>query len=411
MKRILLGQLYANGDCLHATILARQIKNDQPDSHLTWAISSSCRSIAENNPDIDEVWEIPAYRHAEQERYWRLFEAAALRRLLAGDFDKAYLSQLWPDNMQNFDGTPRPSLLRAYGRRITVPVKCVLNLTTEEIARVDSFANEHRICDYRHRVLVETIPASGQSYLTPELADFIAEIVRLEEPDCCFILAPNAGHPKTGKGIVDASGLSVREIAALSHYASLLVGGADEVTIATQSTAGKQLPMLQLLSGDKSNSASIVHDHEYWGLPSDHIVELVDVAPGQVARCILAALRDGIDAARRQFHKAPELRFDHYLSTLKTHLLSQGRYLDAMQSLKLTADRYGWLPDLLAIAVYAIIPNLLRDPKTGLDIYRLAAESFAQDVTARWNLAKLGDVVTASMTTNAPNANAAAIRS
>ena len=38
-KKIILVQLYSNGDCLYATAVARQIKQDFPGSHLTWAIA------------------------------------------------------------------------------------------------------------------------------------------------------------------------------------------------------------------------------------------------------------------------------------------------------------------------------------------------------------------------------------
>src|SRR5512138_3038540 len=43
-RRVLLGQLEANGDCVYATTVARQIKTDNPDCHLTWAIGSRCRN-------------------------------------------------------------------------------------------------------------------------------------------------------------------------------------------------------------------------------------------------------------------------------------------------------------------------------------------------------------------------------
>ena len=54
-KKIILVQLYSNGDCLYATAVARQIKQDFPGSHLTWAIASFCKSIIINNPFVDEI--------------------------------------------------------------------------------------------------------------------------------------------------------------------------------------------------------------------------------------------------------------------------------------------------------------------------------------------------------------------
>ena len=57
-KKILLVQLYSNGDCLYATAVARQIKQDFTNCYLTWAIASFCKNIIANNPYIDEVLEV-----------------------------------------------------------------------------------------------------------------------------------------------------------------------------------------------------------------------------------------------------------------------------------------------------------------------------------------------------------------
>jgi len=122
-RRILLGQLAANGDCLYATILARQIKHDNPESSITWAIAPHCAGLLRNNPDIDEVWEVPVPDGNKADAAWRAFEREAMRRLRLHEFDHAYLSQIWPDNFQNYDGTVRPSILRCYGATITVPIE------------------------------------------------------------------------------------------------------------------------------------------------------------------------------------------------------------------------------------------------------------------------------------------------
>ena len=57
-KRILIVQLAALGDCLYVTALARQIKHDYPGCHLTWAISNRCSQVIQNNPYIDDIWEV-----------------------------------------------------------------------------------------------------------------------------------------------------------------------------------------------------------------------------------------------------------------------------------------------------------------------------------------------------------------
>src|SRR5688572_24862302 len=111
MKRILLGQLTANGDCVYATILARQLRHDNPDAHITWAVSSQCAGLLRNNPDIDETWEIPVQGWNSHELIWRVFQREAVERCLRREFDEILLSQIWPDNARNYDGTVRPSIL------------------------------------------------------------------------------------------------------------------------------------------------------------------------------------------------------------------------------------------------------------------------------------------------------------
>ena len=74
--RILLGQLGAHGDCLYATILARQLRRDYPSAFITWAISDRSSGLLANNPDIDEVWEIPVDRDS-MSVIWSIFEREA----------------------------------------------------------------------------------------------------------------------------------------------------------------------------------------------------------------------------------------------------------------------------------------------------------------------------------------------
>ena len=74
--RILLGQLGAHGDCLYATILARQLRRDYPSAFITWAISDRSSGLLANNPDIDEVWEIPVDRDS-MPVIWSIFEREA----------------------------------------------------------------------------------------------------------------------------------------------------------------------------------------------------------------------------------------------------------------------------------------------------------------------------------------------
>ncbi|AWK90196.1 glycosyltransferase family 9 protein [Azospirillum thermophilum] len=362
MTRILLGQLGANGDCLYTTILARQIRQDHPNAHITWAISSQCAPLLTNNPHIDEVWEIAVSDWSHHEMVWRIFEREATRRLLRHEFDHAFLSQIWPNNFQNFDGTIRPSILRSYGRPITVPIENVIVLTDEEEQRVEDFVRRTGLMNHEHRILFECSPKSGQSFVTPDLAQEVAALVYDRLPSASVVFSTHLPmalrHPQSYHG----GELSLRESAALTRYCTLFVGAGSGGTVAATSTAAQPLPNIQLLSRSRSVFGCFSHDFAYWGLPHGHMLDMTDENPERIARCIVTASRDGIGAAQAAYGETIPVRFDYYAELIEMCLIRQNRILDAAQSALTTAGRYGWQPDLAAFARERIQPLLPQDP-------------------------------------------------
>jgi hypothetical protein len=375
---ILLGQLAANGDCLYATILARQIRQDNPRCNLVWAVSSACASMVENNPDIDACWQLPLPDGQEAGWYW--FQHEAQRMLENGEFDRVVLSQVWPANFQRFDGTVRPSLLRAYGAAITVPIQPVLSLTEAEIAAVEAFVRSTGVADRTHRILFECASNSGQSDVTPAFAVRVAELVLARLPDAAFVLSSAHAVASDDARIVSAHTISLRQNAALSRHCSLLVGCASGVTVATTSTSGAPLPMIQLLKGGRSVYASFEHDHRHWGLPTDGIVEMLDASPEQAAQCILDACRGGIAAAKQQHHMQIPLDFAFYWKLINGSLMKKGRYIDAAASLTATAERYGWLPELLALARKKVAWMLPHDARYAFPNRRRDVDQFLETI-------------------------------
>jgi hypothetical protein len=361
MTRLLLGQLGANGDCLYATILARQLRHDHPDAHITWAISSQCAGLLRNNPFVDEVWEVPISGWDQHATMWRVFEREATRRLLRHEFDHVVLSQIWPSNFQNFDGTVRPSILRAYGRPITVPIENIINLDESERDNVERFVREAGIMLFEHRIVFECSSKSGQSFVTPDVAQEIAEHVYAALPNAAVIFSTNVPMVLRHRNSHQAGALSLRENAALTHHCTLFVGCGSGITVAATSSAAKPLPMIQLLLEKTSVFASFAHDFEHFGLPHDHILEMTDEDPAHIADCIVAICRDGIATARTRFEGRIPVRFDHYLQLVTGSLLDVQRYLDAAQSLTVTAQRYGWRPELVAFGRERIAPKLAFD--------------------------------------------------
>ena len=362
MDRILLGQLGANGDCLYATILARQLRKDYPNSRIVWAISSQCVGLLANNPDIDEIWEVPISDWAEHELMWRVFEREAVRRYIRREFDHVLLSQIWPNNFQNFDGTVRPSILRSYGRPITVPIQNIIRLTEEEIGRVERFVKEQHLGDFEHRIVFECSSKSGQSFVTPDIAQNVVEHLYKLLPNATVIFSTHLPMTLEDKRSRYAGNLSLREIAHLTHHCSLFVGSAAGGTVAASSTAAKPVPMMQLLSSSASVLGSFAYDFEYFGITDRRVLEMTNEAPDMIATCIAMICREGIGAAMDRFGGRIPVRFDQYFYSIDLCLIRQHRYLDACRSLMITADRWGWTADLIRFGQTRIAPKLAIDP-------------------------------------------------
>lgn len=345
-KRILLGQLGSNGDCLHATTLARQIKHDYPNCHLTWAISSMCRSTIEGNPFVDEIWEIPARNWPEIVAAWSWLEKEVQARLSRGEFDEVFLTQVSPNNYQNYDGTTKGSLFRGYPKPITVPIQNILRLRNDEIARVGNFADRHNLQKRSHVILFEYTGSSSQSFVKPEYALSVAQSILSRLPNCSIILSSHLKITTGDARIIDGSALTLRENAELTKYCSLLIGCSSGVTQIALTDWAKPLPMIQLLLASTSVYASIAHDLEYSQQSSEQVLEMTDCPIEQVVECAYTALIQGFSAAKNRFNQQIPLNFDFYFTLIRQALFQKGDYLKAARSLLYTAERYGWQEQL-----------------------------------------------------------------
>ncbi len=383
MRRLLLGLLGANGDCLYGTILARQLRHDYPDAHITWAISSQCVSHLRNNPDIDDVWEIPIPGWEHHEAMWRVFEGEVSRRLLRHELDNAWLPQIWPNNFQNYDGTIRSSILRSYDRPITVPIENVIRLTGEEIERADRWASQAGIAAFEHRILFECTAKSGQSHMTVELAQEIAGHVYAALPSTTMMFSTHLPMELQHPNSRYAGSLSMRECARLTHHATMFVGAGSGGTVVATSTAANPLPMIQVLAAGTSVYASLLHDFEHFGLDASRILETTEESAKALAAAIVSACRDGIQAAKARHERRAPLHFEHYFNSIDLFLLRKSRYIDASQSLSITAERYGWRPELVDFGLKRIAPMLPADPAWVFASRRRTAELFMDVMAGR----------------------------
>jgi hypothetical protein len=279
-----------------ATTVARQIKHDFPGCHLTWAIGYKCKQVIENNPFVDEIWAVEyAANEHPYEDVWYKTKAEAQRRIRLGQFDRMFYTQLYPDNLNHFDGTTRTSIFRSYPGSICVPVQPVLRLLDQEVEHVKQFVDEYRLREYRNVVLFECAPGSNQSFLTPEVAIRVAKRVVNSHKGTAFVLSSHLAVRSDSPTIVDGSVLSFRENAELSKYCTLLLGCSSGITWLLTSDWAKKLPTIQFLGQSKRwySFASVKYDHRFWGLDTAHILESNLAREEDVAELVCRYLAQG----------------------------------------------------------------------------------------------------------------------
>ena len=342
-KRILLGQLAARGDCLYATAIARQIKADYPECHLTWAVGSASRPVLDGNPYIDAIWEIPVAHYGELAPAWAYLRSTAAELLAKGEFDEAFFPQIDPENFRNYDCTIRASIFRGYPRPITVPLAPVMRLHETEVAHVREFAQMHRLADHSPVILFEFASHSEQSFVTTDFAYETCRDIAAQLQDCRIVMSSQIEIVSNDPHIISGHTLSFRENAELTKYCSLLVGCSSGITWLATSDWAKPLPMIQLLRKDKGVYASVVHDHEHFGLPTDHVLEMTDCPREDVVNCVVTAVRNGFAEARKLYHRQLQPDFTFYIPKIKSMIAKRG-YRDVLQSNRFILQRYGLTP-------------------------------------------------------------------
>jgi hypothetical protein len=304
--RIALVHLCSYGDCLYATLVARQIKRDFPGCHLTWVIGDKYASLLEGNPRIDAVEIVPIRDVADAlTDAWRTAKERVEARLAGGEFDRVFSTQIIPENRANYDSLIRSTVYRSYGRPVDGPHRPELELNAHERDRAAAFADRHSFSSYRHVFLFECGPQSGQSAMSPKRAEAIARRVADEHPDALFCLSSSLPIANPSRQIVDAASLSFRENAALSHFCTGLIGCSSGITWLTTSTAGRLLPMLQVLTAETApfRFASVTADFARYDLDQNLVIELADPSDDRIVECIETWTSQSHALARERFHQ------------------------------------------------------------------------------------------------------------
>lgn len=304
--RVLLVQLAKAGDCLFVTTIARQIKQvDYPGCHLTWLIGSPYRSVIEGNPFVDEIIEVPILDRSaiQQERDRIPQHISQLKQFTT--FDNVFVTDYTSEKAASWFGTTRSCFFREYPHNVTVNVEPVLSLTQEEVDRVREFARAHSIPGDRGVILFECSPQSGQSQMTTARAIHITnDLIRLF-PGLKVILSSGAKIGIDHPDIIDGSKLSFRENAELTKYCTLLVGCSSGISWLNTSTGGARVPMIQNVDPRYLNgrfTASMDIDFKYFGISTNHLIELANASNEEMIECISTVIRHGFNKARRRFH-------------------------------------------------------------------------------------------------------------
>ena len=305
-KKILLVQLFSNGDCLYATTIARQIKNDFPGCHLTWAIAGFCKSIIANNPFADEIMEVNSVSKNDVVSF-RKFKKEIYQRQASGEFDEVFITHIMDTNQALYDGCIRSTIFRAYPYPVTVSVQPVLRLSDAEINNVKKFSLLHNLVGYRHVILFEFAPLSGQSKMTKEMALQISENITSNK-DVAVILSSGNKIEHTNKNIIDGSVLTLRETAGLTHDCTLLLGCSSGITWISTSDAAKLLPMIQILNPNTTWVNPVSRDFKRFGLDTSHVIEMTKVEKEIIITCVKQAMVD-FSLAKKIFNQKIPLQF------------------------------------------------------------------------------------------------------
>ncbi len=307
-ENILLIQLFSNGDCLFATTIAKQIKNDYPQCSLTWAVSSKCKSILINNPHVDSILEVDIPDPSQNLSVFENIVNEANEKLKSGVYTHVFVSQLLGDNMANYDSVVCSSILRNYGKPVTVDTTPVLYLTDEEIENANVFALVHKLQNYEHVVLFECAPQTNQIKLTDEIILEYALQILKQNNTCVILSAPKAysfNHPQ----IINGNSLSIRETVALTHYCTIVLGCSSGISWAATSTAAKLLPMVQILAKDAYYFNPLSITFKKLGKNTDQFLELLDFDGNKLGNIFSDIFNLGFEYARMQHEQVVKKQF------------------------------------------------------------------------------------------------------
>lgn len=309
-KKILLGHLRSTGDCLYATAIARQIKNDYPFCYLTWAIGKQYVQLLSNNPFVDEIWEVDCpSTSGDPNCAWNVFEREARLKLEAGIYDIIFFTQIFPANYRNYDGTIRSSTFSNYPHKIEGLVHPVINLTRQERDNVDRYITLINPDNSAKIILFECSPQSGQSSINFDYALNFAKSIIRSFNKVKVILSSNKPFDSDDENIIDASIFSFRENLQIFRNCDLLIGCSSGISWLCTAETERKIPVIQVIDSDSMWFASMQYDFDYFNITSDHLIEMDNAACDELCNCVELILKGEFTRAKTRYHKKIKPRF------------------------------------------------------------------------------------------------------
>lgn len=313
INKYLIIQLACFGDCLYATTIAKQLKHDDPDCHITWAIASKYASVLDLNPHIDDLWVVENCNGDFYGARLKEIITQAKDKIRDGIFNDLIICQIPSFNWHRYNGSIRGTILAAYPRPISVDINPVIRLSSQETSRVEAIVKGWNLSSYHNVLLFECSPKSGQSPVTPELALEISEIVVTARNDICIILSSPYQVKNKSLHVKDASLLSIRENAELANYCTHLIGCSSGITwLCTSDWTTNKLPTIQYLNVDCDFFAGVEYDLKCWNKDSSHVIEIKDFSVDIAVKSILCLVDEGVSLCKERFHQQLRPNIRHF---------------------------------------------------------------------------------------------------
>ncbi len=359
-KKFLIVQIGKYGDCLYATSIVKQIKCDFPTSHITWLICSNFKSILDENPFIDNVWEVDCKTldYFAQNGWLKLQEEINSKKK-SGIYDEIIYSQVPPLNWPRFRRTIRETTISAYSEKYTVDLSPVLKLKESEVNRVKDFSEKYQLNKFKQVVLFECAPGSYQSQVNPDYAISIAKKVIEFNPEVCFILSSNTKIEINHHQILDGFELTYRENAELTKYCTLFIGCSSGITWISTSDWAKKLPTLQLLNPRFFIYSGMNYDFKLSNLDNKHIIELLQYDQDLVVKILIESFNSDWFAMKSIYNQEYKPTIDHFNNILFKLCLEETNYKEILNYIKSAKNFISKMDRIYTINTYMAYFNMI----------------------------------------------------